>query len=157
VTRSLASWTLWWLVLLGLWIVIEGTVEAMEVAAGAAAAAVAASLAELLRRRGLLRYAPDPAWLAKVVRLFWRVPYEFGLVTEALVLDLLRMRRVRSAWLAVPFRAPGPPARAAGTRAAALVLENVSPNTMAADANAERRLALKHDLVQGRGSSVLPS
>lgn len=155
--RTLVSWTLWWLALFGLWVVMQGTVEAMDLVAGAAAAAVAASLAELIRRQGRLRHAPEPLWLAKGARLVWRLPYEFALVTEALVLDLLRVKQVRSAWLAVPFRSEGPPARAAGNRAAALVLENVSPNTIAVDADAERRVALKHDLVQGRGSSVLPS
>lgn len=154
--QALRSWTLWWLVLFALWIVLQGAWEAMELAAGAGAAVLGATFAEVARRQGLLAFAPEPRWLAKSLRLLWRLPYELGIVTRALVLDLLRIRRVRSEWAWAPLpegrRAPV----AAGNRAAALVVENVAPNTMAIQA-ADRREALKHDLVPGRGTAALPS
>jgi hypothetical protein len=153
---ALRSWTLWWLVLFGLWVVIQGTNEAMELAAGAGAAALAATFAEFARRQGLLAFSPEPAWVLKAVRLLWRLPYEFGVVTVALVLDVLRVRRVRSEWAA--GRLPGGryASMAAGNRAAALVAENAAPNTMAIDAEGGAE-ALKHDLVPGRGTAALPS
>ena len=103
--HALRSWTLWWLALLGLYIVMEGTNEQMELAAGAGAAALGATLLELLRRRGLLRLAPGVAALASVARLPAQILREFWILTVSLGLDLAGIRRIRSAWVAVPFEA----------------------------------------------------
>jgi len=154
--QTLRFWTLWWLVLLGLWVVMEGTNEAMELAAGAGAAALAATLAEVARRQGLLAFAPEPRWLGRAVRLPHRLVYEFAAVSWALVLEL-RGRPSRGRWLASPFPAGGNDARSTGNRAAALVIENVTPNTMAVDIDADGDEALKHDLIPGRGTTALPS
>jgi hypothetical protein len=154
--RALRSWTLWWLVLFGLWNMLQGAWEAMEIAAGAGAAALGAAFAEVARRQGLLAFAPQPHWLGRTLRVLWRVPYEFGIVTRALVLDLLRVRRVRSEWSATPLPDGRPAAVAAGNRATLLAGENVAPNTMAVQSE-DRAEALKHDLVPGRGTAALPS
>jgi hypothetical protein len=154
--HALRSWALWWLVLFWLWMLMEGAWEAMEIAAGAGAAALGATFAELARRQGLLAFAPELRWLAKIVRLPWRVPYELGVVTWALVLELLRVRRVRSEWAVAPLPGGRPAPVAEGNRAAALVLENVAPNAMAIQA-ADPAEALKHSLVPGRGTAALPS
>jgi hypothetical protein len=153
---TVRSWALWWLVLFGLWTVMEGTNEAMELAAGAGAAAVAATLAELARRQGLLAFVPEPRWLATVARIPHRLFYEFALVTWALVLEL-RGRPSRGRWIGGPFPAGAKDARSAGNRATALVIENVTPNTMAVDIDSDENVALKHDLIPGRGTTALPS
>jgi hypothetical protein len=153
--RAVRSWALWWLVLFGLWVVIEGTNEAMELAAGAAAAAVAATLAEALRRQGLLAFAPGPRWIVRAWRLPHRLLYEFALVTWALV-PRLTGRPSRGRWVASPFTAGGADARSAGNRAAAQVLEDVTPNSMVAEIDREHSAALKHDLLPGHGNTVLP-
>jgi hypothetical protein len=154
--HALRSWAFWWLVLFGLWNVMEGAAEAMEIAAGAGAAALGATFAEVARRQRLLSFAPEAGWVLRSFRLLWRLPYEFGVVTAALVLDLLRVRRVRSEWAANPLPTGRRRDVAAGNRALALAAENVSPNTMAVEA-ADGTHALEHDLVPGHGNSVLPS
>jgi len=154
--NAFRSWALWWLVLFGLWVVVEGTNEAMELAAGAGAAALAATLAEALRRQGLLAFAPELRWLLRSWRVPHRLLYEFALVTWALV-PRLTSRPSRGRWTASPFCVGGADARSAGNRAAALVLENVTPNTMAAEVDREHDAALKHDLLPGHGNTVLPS
>jgi len=151
VIHALRSWTLWWLALLGLYIVMEGTNEQMELAAGAGAAALGATLLELLRRRGLLRLAPGVAALASVARLPAQILREFWILTVSLGLDLAGIRRIRSAWVAVPFDAGRP-----GNRALRPLLDNVSPNTVVADVDRERGVALKHDLVPSRASKTVP-
>ena len=150
------SWTLWWLVLFGLWNLLQGAWEAMEIAAGAGAAALGATFAEVARRQGLLAFAPQVRWLRRTPRVLWRVPYEFGIVTRALVLDLLRVRRVRSEWAATRLPGGRPAPVAAGNRAVLLAAENMAPNTMAVQSE-DRAEALKHDLVPGRGTAALPS
>jgi hypothetical protein len=153
--QALRSWTLWWLVLFGLWNVLQGAAEKMEMAAGAGAAALAATFAELARRQGLLAFAPDAGWLAKVYRPFWRVPYEFAVVTVTLGRRLLG-GRVRSEWSVAPLPRGRDAAARAGNKAAVLTVENVSPNTMAIEAE-DGDEALKHDLAPGHGTAALPS
>jgi hypothetical protein len=157
VIDALRSWTLWWLVLFGLWVVMQGTDEQMELAAGAGAAALGATLAELARRQGLLRFAPEAAWLAKAWRVPWRVLFEFGVVTRALVLELVRARRVRSRWVALPFPAGGDDPVSAGRRAAAILIEDFSPNSLGVDVDPGRDLALRHDLDPTQGAPKLPA
>ena len=148
--RALRSWVFWWLVLFGLWNVLQGAWEAMEIAAGAGAAAVGATFADVARRQGLLSFAPEAKWLARSVRLLWRLPYEFCLVAFALV------RPVRSEWATAPLPGGRYAAVARGNRAATLAIENVSPNIMAIEAeNGDE--ALKHDLVPNHGTTALPS
>src|SRR5436305_14643555 len=152
--HALRSWTLWWLVLFWLWILMQGAWEAMEIAAGAGAAALGATFAEVARRQGLLGFAPELRWLAKSLRLVWRIPYEVGLVTWALALDVLRVRPIRSELAAAALPAGSPAAVASGNRTAVLVAENVAPNTMAVQ-TADGSGALKHDLVPGHGATAL--
>jgi hypothetical protein len=128
----------------------------MELAAGAGAAAVAATLAEAARRQGLLAFAPQLRWLVRAWRLPHRLLYEFVVVVWALV-PRLAGRPSRGRWSGSPFPAGGVDARSAGNRAAALVLENVTPNVMAAEIDREHEAALKHELVPGHGNTVLPS
>jgi hypothetical protein len=154
--RALRSWALWWLVLFGLWNLMQGAWEETEIAAGAGAAAIGATFAAVARRQGLLSFAPQPRCVAKAPRALWRIPYEFGVVTAALLLDVLRVRKVRSAWAANELPGGAFAARARGNEAAVLVIENVAPNTMAVQSQ-DRTEALRHDLVPGHGTTALPS
>jgi hypothetical protein len=154
--HALRSWVLWWLVLFGAWNVMQAAWEEMEIAAGAGAAALGATFAEVARRQGLLAFAPDLRWPLKVVRIVWRLPYEFAIVAGALFGYLLRLRPVRSEWAASPLPAGEPSPVAAGNRATVLVVENIAPNTMALQSE-DGTEALKHDLVPGRGTAALPS
>ncbi len=153
---ALRAWTLWWFALFGLWDVMQGTNEKMELAAGAGAAAVGASFAELARRHGLLGFAFELRWLAKAARVPWRVVFEFAVVAWALVVHLLRARNLRSVWDAVPFPAGGDDSVSAGRRAAAITVENFSPNTIGVDIDCEREVALRHNLDPRRTSPGIP-
>jgi hypothetical protein len=153
---ALRSWTLWWLTLFGLWIVMQGSSDGLELAAGAGAAALGSTLLELVRRRRLLRFAPDAAAVATAARIPWHILREFWILTTALVLDLTGIRRIRSAWVAVPFEAGGDDPRSAGNRALRPLIDNVTPLTIVADVDRDLDVALKHDLVPSRASKTVP-
>ena len=154
--QTLRSWTLWWLLLFGLWVVMQGTNEQMELAAGGGAAALGATLLELVRRRGLLRFGPAVGAVAQVGRVPFQVVREFFVLGGALALDVAQRRRIRSAWVAVPFETGGDDPVSAGNRAVLTLIDNVSPNTIVADVDCERNVALKHDLVPGRAPKTVP-
>ena len=153
---AVRSWALWWLVLFGLWVVMEGTIEAMELAAGAGAAALGATLAEVARRRGLLGFAPDAAAIASGARLPLQIIRELWILTTRLALELAGVRRIRSAWVAVRFKGGGDDPVSAGNRALRTLYDNVSPLTIVADIDCERDVALKHDLVPSKASKTVP-
>jgi hypothetical protein len=156
VIHALRSWTLWWLTLLGLYVVMEGTNEQMELAAGAGAAALGATLVELGRRRGLLRFAPEARAVAQAARIPFQAVREFLVLAAALALELTRRRRIRSVWVAVPFEAGGADPVSAGNRAVRPLVDNVTPNTIVVDVDCDRNVALKHDLVPARASKTVP-
>lgn len=139
---------LWWLGLFGFWVLLVGTTEWLELVAGACAAALGAALAESLRAK--LPF--DAALLAGAWRIPLRILRDFALLTWALVLHVAGVRPVRSVWVEVPF----PRAEEPGRRAVAAELGSLSPNTIVADVDRERRVALVHELVRGRGPTSLP-
>lgn len=154
--NALRSWALWWLVLFGLWNAMQAAAESMEIAAGAGAAALGATLAELARRQGLLRFAPDGRSVATAARIPWQAAREFALLTVALFLHVTGIRRIDSAWVAVPFAAGGDDPVSAGNRALRPLVDNVIPNTLVADVDCDRDVALKHDLLPSRASKTVP-
>jgi hypothetical protein len=155
--HALRSWALWWLVLFGAWNLMQGAWEAMEIAAGAGAAAIGATFAEVARRQGLLSFAPPVGTLAKAFGAPWRLIFEYGVLTSVALARALRLRDTRSLWLAVPYDGGGADAVSRGRRAAAILIENISPNTIGVDVDCDRDVALRHDLDPRFGSTGFPS
>jgi hypothetical protein len=101
--RRVASLLIWFALLEGFWVLLVGTQQDTELAAGLIAAAVGALFAETLRSLGLLPYTTHFATLAKVWKAPFFVVFDFLLVTWALVAALARGRRVRGTWRRIPF------------------------------------------------------
>jgi multisubunit Na+/H+ antiporter MnhE subunit len=144
--RRLASWAVWWTLLFGLWLLLVGTVERLELIAGAAAAALGAAAAEAVRAQGLLRFRLERRWLARGWRPFARTVPDFALVTAALLRSLVRRRPVRGKFRALPFPAGGTDAASAGRRAFATVAGSLAPNTLVVDVDPDEKLILVHEL-----------
>lgn len=94
---------LWWLALFGWWVVVVGTSSRVELAAGGCAALLGALLAVGVRGRGLLRSRFRTRWLAKALKIPWKVVQEIVLVFWALALNLAGLRRVSSRYRAFDF------------------------------------------------------
>ena len=146
---------LWWLALLGWWVVLVGTNRGIELVAAGCAAVIGALLALALRRLGLLRFGFEARWLAKTLKAPLKVVRELGVVTWALALQLAGRRRVSSAYRAVPFPAGGADAVSAGRRAVAVLADSLSPNTLPIDVDGEHGVALRHELDPRRVSDDL--
>jgi hypothetical protein len=147
---------LWWLALFGWWVVLVGTNAGLELIAGACAALLAALLAASLWRLGLLRCRVEPRWLAKTLKVPWRVVYEVGVVFWALALHLVGLRRLSSRYRAFDFPAGADDPASRGRRAVAAEADSLSPNTLPVDVDPELDLALRHELDPRRSSNSMP-
>jgi hypothetical protein len=146
--KHVAAWVAWWLALFWLWMLLSGDWNRIELIAAACAAAVAATVAEIARTRARVSPRVPARWLAQV----WTVPHQvvvdFGIITWALVRSVGRGEGVRGEFRAHPF----PADEGQGVRAWAAWAANFSPNAYVVEIDAERNLALVHDLVPNRPS-----
>ena len=140
-----------WLALLALWLVLVGTITALEVLAGAVAATIGAAAAELVRSRGLLGFDIRPRWLRRVWRPLVQVVPDFGFVVLVLVRTISRRELPDDAYVAVDLRGRGAEPRSAGWRALVTVAGSLAPNTVVVDVDLERRAMLVHKLLPERG------
>jgi hypothetical protein len=154
--RTLRFVALWWLALVGWWVLLVGTNAGLELVAGACAATLGTAFAVGVRRRRLLRFRFEPRWLAKTLNAPWKVVWELGIVVWALALHLARVRPVRSAYRAFAFPAGRADSVSAGRRAVATLADALSPNTLPLDMDYERGVVLRHELDPRRASNTLP-
>ena len=144
--RAIRFVTLWWLALAGWWVLLVGTNAGLELVAAACGATICLAAALGLRRERLLRFHFEPRWLARTLKAPWQIVRELAVVVWALVLQLARVRPVRSAYRAIPFPAGRADAVSAGRRAVVALAESVSPNTLPVDLDCERGVVLRHEL-----------
>jgi len=154
--RTFRFVALWWLALVGWWVLLVGTNAGLELVAGACAAGLGTAFAVDVRRRRLLRFRFEPRWLAKTLNAPWKVVRELGIVLWALALHLTRVRPVRSAYRAFAFPAGRSDSISAGRRAVATLADGLSPNTLPVDMDCERGVVLRHELDPRRASNDLP-
>jgi hypothetical protein len=150
------SGLLWWLALVGWWVVVVGTNAGLELVAAACAALLATLLVLAIRRLGLLGFRFEPRWLAKTLRVPWKVVQELAVVFWALALHLAGQRSLSSRYRAFEFPAGGHDATSAGRRALAVEADALSPNTLPVDVDTERGVVLRHELVPRRASNRMP-
>jgi hypothetical protein len=154
--KTLRFVALWWLVLLGWWVLLVGTNSGLELIAAACAAALGTGLALGVRRQRLLRFRFERGWLAKALKEPWMIVRELVVVLWALALHLARVRPVASTYRAIPFPAGREDAVSAGRRAIATLTDSLSPNTLPLDVDIERGVALRHELDPRRASNDMP-
>ena len=147
--RRIASLVAWFALLWLFWMALAGTVQSLELIAGACAAAAGTAFAEVLRSRGLLGFAADPRLAWKAWRLLWLVPADFALATRALVAAIAGRRRIRGEWVRVPFRVDTGE-RGRWQRAFAVVASNGAVNGIVVDLDG--REATMHVLNPRAGS-----
>jgi multisubunit Na+/H+ antiporter MnhE subunit len=130
------------------WLLLTTTINPLEMAAGAVAAAIAATIAELVRIQDLQAIRVRPRWLPRAGVLPRLVLSDTWTLFRALWRQLLFRRRVKGAFLALPFD-PGDEddPYAAGRRALITAAITVTPNTYVVGIDADRNLILVHQLV----------
>jgi len=147
--RRVAAWLSWFAGLLGLWLLLVGTVEYVERIAGLCAAALGATGAEVVRSQGLLRFRVEWRWLRLGLKPLLRVVPDFLLVLSALV------RRPRGRFRTIDVPTGGERPVDAGRRAFFVLAPSLPPNRLAVDVDPASGEALVHELVPRSGPREL--
>jgi multisubunit Na+/H+ antiporter MnhE subunit len=144
--RYAAHWGLWWVVLMALWLLLTGTFDAQEVAAGVVASALAATAVIVVQAQGVMHLRPRASWLVRAGRLPARIIADNWTVLSLVLRRLVTREEIRGAFRALPFDPGGDDARSATRRALITIAITVSPNTYVVGIDRYAGLILCHQL-----------
>src|SRR5919198_6140761 len=146
--RLAAYWAAWWVVSLGLWLLLTSTVAFNEIGAGVVAAAVAATVATAVHAREKVAtpLRPGREWLRFGLALPRRIVADTWLLIRVLG-GRLTGRDVDGGFRAVPLPETGEAGERRMLETLATIVISVSPNTFVVAFDDERRVALLHELV----------
>lgn len=149
--KHLLAWVAWWFALFWLWLVLVGQWNREQLIAAAIAAAIAATLAEFARvRTGFKARIPARA-LRDVPQVLLMVFVDFGIVSWALLRNIVRREVVRGQFVSREL-SRSRDARGVGPQAWTTLAASYSPNAYVLDIDPETRRVLLHDLVSNRHS-----
>jgi hypothetical protein len=141
-------WLGWWVLCLGLWMLLVFKTELLELFAGMVAAAFAATAVELVRSLGYAPFAGDPRWLKALLRLPGEVIVDCFVLTRALWLHLTGKKKIQGSFRVIHFEgSSGEDPRSEARRAVAKWLGGVGPNTYVIGFDEKRNIVLLHQLV----------
>jgi multisubunit Na+/H+ antiporter MnhE subunit len=149
VARRVGSWLVWWVLMMAFWVMIDDSVNADELWAGAGAAALAALLAELVTYQTASRFRMRFAWLVPALRLPGRVARDMVTVYAALWRCLTRGEQPPSAFGEIPARFGDDSPDGATRRTLLIGGTSVAPNTFALGIDKDRDVMVVHRLVAG--------
>jgi hypothetical protein len=143
-----AFWLLWFLICLGLWMLLVFKTEPAEIVAGAVAAALSATGVELVRAQGFAPFAPDWRWWRGYLRLPGEVLRDTVMIVALLYRHFAHGEPVKGRFRIVHFQdCAGDDPRSLARRATAKWLSSVSPNTYILGFDEKRDIAVIHQLV----------
>jgi multisubunit Na+/H+ antiporter MnhE subunit len=146
--RRAGAWLAWWILLMSFWVILDDSLAADELLAGAGAAALGATLAELVGNQSGLRFRIRIEWLGPVLRLPAQVARDTWIVFAALWRRVAHGEEPDSGFVAVPVRQPGAPAADRSWRALEVWRLSVAPNSFALGLDQDRDVVIVHQLVR---------
>jgi len=149
-TRAIAIWLGWWLLLFVVWMLLVLTQASAEVLAGVAVAAVGASAAEVVRRSRLVDLRPWSLLPRRPWVLAATTVTDCWLLAEALWRQLRQPDDNVGAFRGIPFEAGADDDPLAAARRAAYAAQiSLTPNTYVIGIDRELNNILVHELVAG--------
>jgi hypothetical protein len=100
----MGAWLLWWILLMSFWVMLDDSIDADELVAGAGAAALGAFLAELATFQAASQVRVRIEWLVPAMSLPWQAIRDTGLIFLALWRFLALGREPRSGFREQPVR-----------------------------------------------------
>jgi hypothetical protein len=145
------TWLAWWVVLMSLWMILDGSAAPDEVLAGAGAAALGALFAQWVSARAGLAFRIRARWLVPAARLPWEVVRDTGIVFAALWRRVIRGEQPASRLREQPARYGGTDAESMARRVLLVAGRSVAPNVFAVDLEPGRDVLVVHELVPPPG------
>jgi hypothetical protein len=159
--RSLAAcvvragaWLAWWVLLMAIWVVVDGAIGRDELLAGAGAAALGAFFAETASHQAGARFRMRVRWLVPALMLPGQVVHDMALLFGALWRQLVDGTEPPSGFRAEAVRYGAQGARGKTRRVLLLGGRSVPPNTFALGIDAESGVMVVHQLVLTESGEV---
>jgi multisubunit Na+/H+ antiporter MnhE subunit len=151
--RRAGAWLAWWVLLMSFWVILDDSIAADELLAGAGAAALAALLAELVTYQAAARVRIRTRWLARVIGLPGQLAGDTVIVFAALWRRLARAEEPPSGFRRLPVRY-GDDTPGGRTRRALLIgSKSIAPNSIAAGIDKDTDTMVIHQLVVNEGEA----
>jgi multisubunit Na+/H+ antiporter MnhE subunit len=142
-----ATWLVWWVLLMSLWVAVDDSLQFDELLAGAGAAALAALVAEIGSHQAAARLAIRPVWLVRALRLPGQVAHDTAIVFAALARTLVTRRPPEGAFRELPVRYGDESPLGVTRRVLITGAESLAPNKFVLGIDAERDVMVVHELV----------
>jgi multisubunit Na+/H+ antiporter MnhE subunit len=136
--------------MMAFWVVLDDSLAADELLAGAGAAAIAASLAELVTYQAASRFRMRIGWLVPALRLPGEVARDTVIVYRALWRRLVHGEQPPSAFIERPVRFGDDTPEGVTRRTLLVGGTSVAPNTFVLGIDPERDVMVLHQLVAER-------
>ena len=141
------TWLVWWVLLMSLWIMLDDSLAADELLAGAGAAAIAALVAEVASYQAATRFRMRIRWLVPALRLPEQVVRDMVTVYAALWRRLTRGEQPDSAFVTEPVRFGDDTAAGVTRRVLLIGGRSVAPNAFALGIDRSTETMVLHQLV----------
>jgi multisubunit Na+/H+ antiporter MnhE subunit len=145
--RRVGSWLVWWVLLMSFWVMIDDSISADELLAGAGAAVLAALLAELVSYQAATRFQMRIEWIVPALSLPGQVVRDIVIVYAALWRRLVRGEQPPSAFDELPARFGDDTPEGMTRRTLLIGGTSVAPNTFVLGIDSERDVMVVHRLV----------
>ncbi len=150
VARRAGSWLVWWVLMMSFWVMLDDSIAADELLAGAGAAALAALLAELVTYQAATRFRLRIKWLLPALGLPGQVARDTVIVYRALWRRLVHGEQPPSAFLERPARFGDDTPEGVTRRTLLVGGTSLAPNTFVLGIDPERDVMVVHQLVVKR-------
>jgi multisubunit Na+/H+ antiporter MnhE subunit len=149
--RRVGTWLVWWVLLMSFWVVLDNSIDADELLAGAGAAALGAFLAEFALYQAGTRFRMRLGWLIPALSLPGQLASDTAIVFAALWRRLARGEQPPSGFRQVPVAYGSSTAEGETRRVLLVGGASVAPNSFALGLDAERDVMVIHQLVVNQG------
>ncbi len=152
--RRASAWLTWWVLLMSFWVILDDSIAADELVAGAGAAALAAFLAELVTHQAAARVRIRARWLARVIELPGQVAGDTVIVFAALWRRLAHGEEPPSGFRVVPVRYGDDTAEGRTRRSLLIGGKSIATKYIAAGLDKDTDTMVIHQLVVNEGEAA---
>jgi multisubunit Na+/H+ antiporter MnhE subunit len=148
VVTRMGTWLAWWVLLMAFWIMIDDSLAADELLAGAGAAAIAALAAEIVSYQAAVRFRVRPRWLLPALRLPGQVVSDTVILCQVLWQRVITGKQPDSGFVTRPARFGDGSPEGMTRRLLLIGGRSLAPNAFVVDIDAETDTMVLHELVQ---------